>query len=629
MCGIVGYVHSKESYESAVIESMMERIHHRGPDHGESYTDASISLGFRRLSIIDRTSNANQPMFCENNRFILVFNGEIYNFHHLKEQLTADGHEFKSHTDSEVMLHGYEQYGFDVLQRVRGMFAVAIWDKEKEELFLARDPFGIKPLYYTENTEDGSFVFGSEIKSFLSYPPFKKEFNDEALQPYLTFQYSAMEETFFKGVYKLKPGHYMVYKSGELKTYAYWDASYSEETTSLETAVEDIKNSMKDSVNYHKISDVPVGSFLSGGIDSSYVTTLLKPQKTFSVGFEEYEGMFNETNLAEDLSQKLNVDNHKKMISGEEFFEKIPLIQYHMDEPHANLSSIPLYFLAELASKHVTVVLSGEGADELFGGYDWYRVSPKQKAYQKVPFVLRRATSKISQGLPDNRLTNFLSSGGQKVEEKFIGQAKIFSRTESTKVLKPSYLSDHTSDSILASTYEKVLKENDYTKMQYADIRHWLPGDILQKADKMSSAHSLELRVPFLDYKVMESASKLTPELRAGRKDTKYALRQAAKSVLPDEWANRPKVGFPVPIRHWLREEKYYNHMKSVLSSETASKFFYTEELIQYLDDHYENRGNYQRYIWTVYVFLIWYGVYFSAENSKIEEISERELVLT
>ena len=296
-----------------------------------------------------------------------------------------------------MVVHAYEEYGTDLLQKVRGMFAFAIWDKKNETLFLARDFFGIKPLYYTQNTTDNSFIFGSEIKSFLKQPAFKKELNKDALKPYLTFQYSVLDETFFKGVYKLKPGHYMIYKKGEMEIKPYWDIDFNEKENSLEHYIEEINSVLKESVDYHKISDVKVGSFLSGGVDSSYITALLKPNKTFSIGFQDYEGIFNETNLAKDLSDILEIENYRKLMNADECFEKLPTIQYHMDEPQSNLSSVPLYFLAELASKHVTVVLSGEGADEIFGGYAWYQKSAKLEKYEKIPFAIRRSISRISQ----------------------------------------------------------------------------------------------------------------------------------------------------------------------------------------------------------------------------------------
>ncbi|GEN53443.1 asparagine synthase (glutamine-hydrolyzing) [Halobacillus faecis] len=623
MCGIVGIFNKIGVENHTIIQDMMEKIQHRGPDNQGSYTDGEISLGFQRLTIIDVSENGNQPMFSENERYVMVFNGEIYNFQSLREDLLLQGHTFHSQADSEVVLHGFEQYGPDILQKLRGMFAFSIWDKVEKQLFIARDMFGIKPLYYTQETTDGSFLFGSEIKSFLAHPQFRKSFNHEALQPYLTFQYSAMEETFFEGVYKLPPGHYMIHGNGNFEIRPYWEPSYSEETTDLNEAIEKIQEAMDDSIRHHKISDVEVGSFLSGGIDSSYVTSLLKPNKTFSIGFEDYEGMFNETTLAEELSQKIEVENHKRLISADDFFQAVPTIQYHMDEPHANLSSVPLFFLSELAKEHVTVVLSGEGADELFGGYDWYKISPEQKIYEKVPFTLRKSIASVSSKLPKNRITSFLTSGGEKIEEKFIGHAKVFRHEDAHKVLKPAYRQSRKPADLLSKTYAKVSGANDSTKMQYADLHHWLPGDILQKADKMSSAHSLELRVPFLDVKVMEVASSLAPSLRANGKDTKYALREAAKAVLPEEWANRKKVGFPVPIRDWLRKKEYYDLVKTSLTSETAQEFFHTQALVQYLDDHYEGKGNHHRYIWTVYVFLQWYDVYFGNAVHLQEEVTQ------
>ncbi|MEC3884391.1 asparagine synthase (glutamine-hydrolyzing) [Halobacillus sp. HZG1] len=620
MCGIVGIFNHKGIENPSFIQEMMAKIHHRGPDNQGSYTNGEISFGFQRLTIIDVSENGNQPMFSEHERYMMVFNGEIYNFQSLKEDLLLKGHTFQSQADSEVVLHGYEEYGPEILQKLRGMFAFSIWDKVEKHLFLARDPFGIKPLYYTEETTDGSFLFGSEIKSFLPHPGFRKSFNHEALQPYLTFQYSAMEETFFEGVYKLSPGHYMIHDGKNFNIQRYWEPSYSEEITDVSQAIEKIQDVIEDSICHHKISDVEVGSFLSGGIDSSYVTSLLKPNKTFSIGFEDYEGMFNETTLAQELSQMIAVENHKRFITAEDFFQAVPTIQYYMDEPHANLSSVPLFFLSELAKEHVTVVLSGEGADELFGGYDWYKSSPEQKVYEKVPFMLRKSIATITSKLPKNRITTFLTRGGEKIEEKFIGHAKVFRPEDAHSVLKPAYQQNLKPADLLLKTYAKVSGANDSTKMQYADLHHWLPGDILQKADKMSSAHSLELRVPFLDAEVMEVASSLAPSLRANGKDTKYALREAAKSVLPEEWADRKKVGFPVPIRDWLRQKKYYDLVKTSLTSETAQQFFHTDVLVQYLNDHYEGKGNHHRYIWTVYVFLQWYDIYFEKEMHFHEE---------
>jgi len=612
MCGFVGFADSRPDVDQvSIIKDMMDMIVHRGPDSGGIYSDEEVTLGFRRLKIIDMSEEASQPIYNEDKSCVLVFNGEIYNYLELREELIQCGHTFVSHTDSEVIIHAYEEYGTSLLQKLRGMFAFAIWDTNTETMFLARDFFGIKPLYYTQNTTDNSFLFSSEIKAFLKQPAFRKELNKDALKPYLTFQYSVLDETFFKGVYKLKPGHYMLYKQGTLEVKPYWDVNFAEEPNSLSHYVNQIKSTVKESVSYHQISDVPVGSFLSGGIDSSYITALLKPNKTFSVGFEDYEGNFNETNLAEDLSEILNIENYKRLVSADECFKMLPTIQYHMDEPQSNPSSVPLYFLAELASKHVTVVLSGEGADEIFGGYDWYDTTPAMKKYKKLPFAIRRPLSLLSGKLSKNRITSFVVKGGQRVEERFIGQAHVFEEADALAVLKDEYKQGPSVQSITKTVYDQVRGKDDITKMQYLDLKLWLPGDILLKADKMSLAHSIELRVPFLDKMVMDLAAKLPTDLRVHPSNTKYALRTAAKEVLPDEWANRPKVGFPVPIRHWLRQEKYYKLVKDMFLSDRAKLFFHTDELMKYLDSHYSGKQNYARYIWTVYVFLIWHKTFF------------------
>lgn len=612
MCGFVGFADTLQEIDKMkTINDMMSTIIHRGPDSGDFFSDDRITLGFRRLSIIDLSDEGSQPMFNEDKSCVMVFNGEIYNYQELRSDLIVKGHIFKCDSDSEVIIHAYEEYGIELLKKLRGMFAFAIWDIKNETMFLARDFFGIKPLYYTQNTTDNSLIFGSEIKSFLKHPTFKKELNKDALKPYLTFQYSVLDETFFKGVYKLKPGHFMMYKNGEMEIKPYWKVDFDEKNQSLQYYIEQINQTLKESVDYHKISDVKVGSFLSGGVDSSYITALLAPNKTFSIGFKDYEGIFNETNLAAELSDILEIENFKKLMTADECFDMLPTIQYHMDEPQSNLSSVPLYFLAKLASEHVTVVLSGEGADEIFGGYVWYQKSAKLEQYEKIPYFIRRSVSILSQALPANKITNFLVKGGQKIEERFIGQAKVFEEEDALRVLRDEYKNGPSVASITKKVYDQVKGKDDITKMQYLDLHLWLPGDILLKADKMSMAHSIELRVPFLDKEVMSLASQIPGNLRVNEKDTKYALRAASKKVLPEEWANREKVGFPVPIRHWLREEKYYNIVKEMFQSDMTKEFFNTDELMKFLDEHYTNQSNHARYIWTVYVFLVWYKKFF------------------
>ncbi len=616
MCGFVGFTNNPKLQDrEKILSAMTEAIHHRGPDSDGQYVDEHVSLGFRRLSIIDLSDDARQPMVSEDENHVMVFNGEIYNFEEIKKDLLAKGFHFKSHSDSEVLLNGYKAYGMEILGKLRGMFAFAIWDKAQKTLFIARDFFGIKPLYYTENTSDGTFIFGSEIKSFLKHPSFIKTFNDQALKPYLTFQYSVLDETFFSGVYKLKPAHYMCIKAGEIEIKPYWHNTYEINTNDLKSNVEQIKNVMTSSVEYHKISDVKVGAFLSGGVDSSYITALLKPNKTFSVGFSDYEDMYNETDLAEALSEQLGIENHKKLITAEECFDALPEIMYHMDEPQSNPSVVPLYFLAELASKHVTVVLSGEGADELFGGYAWYQNSPVYETYSKIPLGIRKSLGKFAHKLPEGRISNFMIKAATPIEEKFIGQAKVFEESDALKILKTPYKNGPDVKSITDPVYSEVKNHDELTKMQFLDLNLWLPGDILLKADKMSMAHSIELRVPFLDKEVIKVASSLPKLQRVNKVDTKYALRKAAGEILPEEWANRPKVGFPVPIRHWFRTQDNYNRIKIKFTSDTANTFFHTDQLMSYLDEHFQNKANHARYIWTVFVFLTWYDVYFVNEK--------------
>ncbi|MEG0259519.1 MAG: asparagine synthase (glutamine-hydrolyzing), partial [Lysinibacillus sp.] len=355
MCGFTGFI-GEVSNSEKVLENMMNQIIHRGPDSGGMFTEGEAALGFRRLSIID-LEHGSQPLYNEDESKVLIFNGEIYNFQTIREDLIAKGHIFKTHTDSEVLIHGYEEYGEELVQKLRGMFAFVIWDRNTKRLFAARDMFGIKPFYYAQM--NGTLLFGSEIKSFLPHPNFVKELNEQALKPYLTFQFPVLNETFFKGVFKLPAAHYMTYENGKVTTTRYWEAKFAPEERPLDAIVEEIDEVVRDSVKTHQISDVKVGSFLSSGVDSSYVASVLRPDKTFTVGFSAEN--FSEIDSAEALSKELNIENVSEVLDPQVCFDKLEEIQYMMDEPHSNPSIVPLYFLAELARKHVTVVLSGEG----------------------------------------------------------------------------------------------------------------------------------------------------------------------------------------------------------------------------------------------------------------------------
>lgn len=606
MCGFVGFT-NKINDSSIILENMMDSIRHRGPDSDGKYIDSDIALGFRRLSIID-LSNGSQPIFNEDNSLILLFNGEIYNYRQLRSQLIEMGHVFKTETDSEVLLHSYEQWGKDMLLKLRGMFAFVIWSKDKKELFGARDFFGIKPLYYTKMND--SFIFGSEIKSFLLHPDFKKELNEAALETYLTFQYSACRETFFKGVFRLPPAHYFIYKNGEIELHKYWSVKFEEDKApTLEDWVNSISEVFKDSVEAHKIADVEVGSFLSSGVDSSYVAAVANVDKTFTVGFGEDE-KYNEIGYAKEFSKYIGKENISKVITSTEYWDEFPKIQYHMDEPLADPAAIALYFVCKLASENVKVVLSGEGADEIFGGYTIYREPDDVAIYNAVPRPIRRAVGKLCSKFPPHRGINFFIRRSKDLEERFIGNAYIFSEEERKKLLIISTDAPDAKE-LTKPFYDEVKDKDNVTKMQYLDLNMWLTGDILLKADKMSMANSLELRVPFLDKEIMALAQRIPKKFRVNKENTKFAMRMAAHRACPPKTADKKKLGFPVPIRVWLKEDKYYDIVKSEFESENSKKFFNTERLISLLNDHRSGKYDNSRKIWTVYTFLVWYKVYF------------------
>ncbi|HJF65083.1 MAG TPA: asparagine synthase (glutamine-hydrolyzing) [Slackia equolifaciens] len=615
MCGFVGFTGSIENKE-AVLEAMMNRIVHRGPDMGGQYFDGDVSMGFRRLSILDLSEAGRQPMTSVDGNVTVTFNGEIYNFQELRAQLEAAGHTFHCNADTEVLVHGYEEWGEGLVDRLRGMYGFVIYDKRNQRLYGARDIFGIKPFYYGR-TAQGDLLFGSEIKSFLDHPGFVKAVNKKALRPYLTLQFPATEETFFAGVYKLEAAHCFTYDlaTREMNVRRYWQCDFSDDNSkNFDEYVDECDQVVHESVAAHRIADVKVGSFLSGGVDSSYIAACLMPDNTFSVGFDYKD--FNETNYAAELSDKLGIKNYRKMIDGDDFFGALETIQYHMDEPQSNLSSVPLYFLAQLAAEQVTVVLSGEGADELFAGYEWYEDTPEMAKFKRtVPLGVRRALGSLVQHLPYFKGHNFLTKCAEVPERWYVGQANVYSPEEADDILKPDYDQGPNAFELCAPVYAQVPQFCELSKKQYLDMNMWLPGDILLKADKMCMAHSLELRVPFLDKKVMEFAQHVPARFRVNENGNKQVLRHAANRCLPDEWATRPKKGFPVPIKFWLREQKYYDYVKEYFQADFAEEFFDREKLMKLLDDHFEGRALNQRKIYTALTFLIWYKRFFIEEK--------------
>lgn len=609
MCGIVGFSCDTPKSEK-VLKEMASRIIHRGPDDEGYYLDGDVAMGFRRLSIIDLGSG-HQPMKNEDGSVVITFNGEIYNYRELRQELIEKGHVFKTKSDTETVVHAYEEYGSAMLARLRGMFAFVIYDKKKGKLFGARDIFGIKPFYYYRKGD--CFMYASEIKAFLPHPRFEKELYLERLPDYLCFEYIPTAETMFKNVFKLPGGHYFEYENNILTIKEYNRISFNiDDSKPIEYWKDRIGGVFVDSCEAHMIADVEVGCFLSSGVDSSLVTNEMAKRgkvKAFSVGYEEEK--YSELRHAKELAEKISVENYQNKISAADFFGVAGTVQYHMDEPLPNPSAVPLYFLAQNAAKHVKVVLSGEGADELFGGYIYYQECLDFERYQKlVPQSMRRAFAKLARRLPKFHGRRFLIRGQHSIETRYIRNNYVYTSEDRDGILAnpipakpPEYYTK--------PVFDRVKGEDEITKMQLADIYTWLLYDILQKADKMSMASSLELRVPFLDKEMLKIAMQIPSKFRVGKHATKLALREYAAEQLPEKTANMIKLGFPVPLHDWLSQDLYYNMVKEVFLSDTAAEFFNRDAIIKLLDDHRDGRAANMKRIWSVYSFLLWYDEFF------------------
>ena len=610
MCGICGFTGKhEETFTHNVLSGMMQSMAHRGPDGDGAYYGDGIALGFRRLAIID-LKDGGQPFFNETGDIVSICNGEIYNYLELQDELIGKGHHFNTHCDAEILVHAYEEWGEEkILGHLRGMYAFVIWDARKEKMIAVRDPFGIKPLYYA--MIDGSLVFASEIKAILTWPGYRPVLNEEALSLYLSFQYSVLPETFFKGIYRLMPGSMMTKdKSGiEIKRYFRPELTPGRNRNNKQVTVQDIETAVSDSVACHMRSDTELGIFLSGGIDSIYLAALAGVRKAFTVGFEE-EG-YSEVDKAAKIAERFHMKHYRYMISTEEFWNAMPKVQYMMDEPLADPSAVALYFLDRMAAAEVKSVLSGEGSDELFGGYPIYHEPLSLQGYQRLPEGLRCFLAKCAGFLPDGiKGKGFLTRGALPLEKRFIGDANIFHPTEICRLLRKDHMTI-TPQQLLAPDYERSKGKDDITRMQEIDLNYWLWGDILLKTDKMSMAHSLECRVPYLDRQVYEAALCLEAEQKVYGKQTKYLFRQAASEKVPRMDADRKKLGFPIPVRVWLRQEPWASHVKEVFQDAPGAQYFDTDRLMEYLNEHMEGRADNSRKIWTVYSFIEWYGAYF------------------
>ena len=613
MCGITGFVNAKHDLDEAkkTLKAMADLIAHRGPDGEGFYVDERAALGHRRLSIID-LEGGSQPMFNEDKTLVTVFNGEIYNFMELRGQLEAAGHVFATHSDTEVLLHGYEEWGEALPEKLRGMFAFVIWNKAEGTLFGARDIFGIKPFYYYQNGD--LLLFGSEIKSFLPHPGFVKELNEERLPEYLSIEYIPNAETMFKNVYKLPGAHRFTFKDGKLTVSRHYDIAYHvDHSKTLEDWKKAIADTFAESVRVHQIADVEVGCFLSSGVDSSFVVNEVAKGtphvKSFSVGYEEEK--YSELPYAQAFSKEIGVPSIANKVNADQFFEANQTIQWYLDEPMPNPSEVPLYFLTKNAARYVKVVLSGEGADELFGGYPLYCAAHHFEEYAKVPRPLRKAAGAAAGALPEFKGRNFLVRGAQEPWQRCMRANYVFSTpAERDKYLKKDYHAK-APEEYFKPYFDHVKDLDEPTQLQWVDIHTWMLYDILLKADRMSMANSLELRVPFLDREMLELALSIPAEYRSSKSETKIALRAAALEQLPESVAKRRKLGFPVPLNDWLRQDKYYNMVREKFESPVAEQFFNVPELLKLLDAHKAGQNGGMTKIWSFYSFILWYELFF------------------
>jgi asparagine synthase (glutamine-hydrolysing) len=635
MCGIAGIIGNKELTTHS-IDGMVDIITHRGPDDRGILSDDKFSFGMRRLSIID-LEGGHQPISNEDGTITVVFNGEIYNYKELRPDLLARGHKFKTKSDTEGLVHLYEEYGKDMVKYLRGMFAFAIYDSHKKQIFIARDHFGIKPLYFStdkdssiENNPNGGNLlsFGSEIKSILLDPRIKKEINHEAVYQYLSFQYNPLCETMIKRIFKLIPGHHLTIdlsKENEspFVIEKYWNYEFKKDKSggkkiSENTLAQKVRETVTDSVAHHMISDVPVGVFLSGGIDSGIIATLVQeernkakmgPVSSFTIGFKEV----SEQEKAREVADKIGSDHTEILITFEEYLKELPKIIWYLDEPVADPSAVSLFFLAREARKKVKVVLSGEGADEFFGGYNIYREPIDLKIIERLPEWIKYIFLKPLLFLPFNFIgKNFIRRGVTKLEDRYIGNANIFNERDRDLIWKnDKYLPKFSPKDILRKLYVEIRGETDSRKMQYVDINTWLQGDILAKADKMTMANSLELRVPFLDKEVSDLSETIPDKYKYKDKKTKYILRKAFAKILPKSTSERRKLGFPTPFGAWLKDspdEVMGLILKNEYIKEHMNMDFIQELVKKHVSGKVIGKVDISRKIYALLMLSLWYN---------------------
>lgn len=635
MCGLLGMLAATGDVDKYVdaLERSLPCMRHRGPDAAGTWHDGDAAFGFNRLSIID-LEHSHQPLRWgpedQPDRYALTFNGEIYNYVELREELKGLGYTFHTEGDGEPIVVGYHHWGKDVVNHLRGMFGIVIWDTHTKTMFAARDQFGIKPLYYA--TTDAGTVFASEMKCILEMADeigLELNLDRRAIEHYVDLQYVPEPESLHANIRRVESGCTVTLRPGEeVVLERYFKPRFPVQQVKQgeeQQLFNRIAEALEDSVAKHMRADVTVGSFLSGGIDSTAIATLAKRHNpdllTFTTGFER-EG-YSEVDVAAESAEAIGVEHIVKIVSPEEYAESIPKIMWYLDNPVADPSLVPLYFVAQEARKHVKVVLSGEGADELFGGYTIYKEPLSLAPFEKIPSPLRRGLGKLSQVLPEGmKGKSLLNRGSMTMEERYYGNARSFNFEQMQRVI-PWAKREWDHREVTAPIYAQSEGFDPVARMQHLDLFTWMRGDILVKADKINMANSLELRVPFLDKKVFKVAESIPYDLKISHGTTKYALRKAMEQIVPSHVLHRKKLGFPVPMRHWLAGDELYGWAQDTINEAQTEDIFNKKEVLEMLKEHRDGVSDHSRRLWTVLSFMIWHGIF--VEKRIDPQIEQRD----
>ncbi|MGA9772445.1 MAG: asparagine synthase (glutamine-hydrolyzing) [Blastocatellia bacterium] len=620
MCGIAGMFDSETTMSTAesreALKRMCDVIEHRGPDDEGFYVEGGVALGMRRLSIIDLFTG-HQPISNEDGSVWIVFNGEIYNYREIRQELIGRGHVFQTGSDTEVIVHLYEDEGEACVEKLRGMFAFAIYDKRERKLFLARDRVGVKPLHYA--VAGNRIIFGSEIKSLLQHPAVNREVNFDAISDFFSFGYVPDPHSAFRGIEKLLPGHTLTFKDSRLTTRCYWDFDYPEKNEDVARDesyyIERLRELLAESVRLRLVSDVPLGAFLSGGIDSSTVVAMMaremdRPVKTFSIGFTE--SSFDELDYARIAARHLKTDHHEFVVTPD-VCNIVEEIVWHHDEPFADVSSIPTYIVSKMAREHVTVALSGDGGDELFAGYERYLVDGERAKFEHVPrFIRRGAMLPLSRSLPRGAYgKNFLRNIALDADERYVDSISYFHDEKKRSLLSTEFLSaigGRDSSEAFRRIYGAPRSGERIDHLLYLDSKTYLPGDIMTKVDRMSMAHSLEAREPLLDHKLIEFVAQIPASYKLRGSETKSILKRAVRGLIPDEIIDRKKQGFGVPIQKWFKEDLRAMLLDTLTGSRAQQRGYFKPGAVEaILDEHMRGRRDNSRHLWGLLTLELWH----------------------